>query len=306
MILLILFQYCSAALNLGCTPRRATRSQRNCHPRFYLSPSNQEPNPASPGAMHNAIQVDHATNPHGLANYSNLIKPTIINSTHSGSEPQHLVDQNNVSSNRYLFTTDKVPLSNFIRGLPPENYPLCSVYPLYYGSFQEPQQGFEVLPKTVPSTKEPVKVTIMQNFFPCKEDAPVKLSQVDHKDSPLNPQEIGCDLSLRLGSLSAPLRSMETKQVQFAKDSEDGCPEDHSKFNDWIPQMDKEFSFFARVYMDEPLDSRSSKLSEHINADATMKKRKAVCDHTVDDQQFCWQPKLPCNQLTGRVKTAGS
>ncbi|CAK7353706.1 unnamed protein product [Dovyalis caffra] len=304
-----LLQPCiEAALNLGCTPRRASRSQRNCSPRFYLSPSAQESNTLSPGALHNAIQANHASNSHVLPSYSNLVKPTIMNSTPSGSESQDFAGQSNGTSNRFLFTTDNIPPSYGNQCLSLENYcipSLCSVYPLYYGSCLEPHRGCGALPKTVPGTAEPVKVAVMQNFFPRNEDTPVKTSQADHKDSPLQPQEIGCDLSLRLGSLPAPVLSVKTKQLVDTKDGGHVCSQEDLQVDDWMPQMGKELSFFTRVNVVEPLVLHPSKLREHINIDVTMKKRKAAFDHHVEDQQFCWQPKLPCNQLTSRMKSAG-
>ncbi|KAJ6373133.1 hypothetical protein OIU76_027463 [Salix suchowensis] len=299
-----LLQPCiEAALNLGCTPRRASRSQRNCNLRFYLSPGTQESNTLSPAAVHNAILANHISNSHCLHDYS-----TIMNSAPSGSESQDLAGKGNDTSNSFLFRTDSIPASNVNRCLPFENYripSLCSVYPLYYGSFLEPQLGCGALPKTVPGTVEPVKVVAVQNFFPCNEDTPARTSQVDHKDCSLQPQEIGCDLSLRLGSLLAPVPSAKTKQIKDAKHGVHDCSQEGGKFDDWMPQMD-ELSFFPTVNVVDPLVSHSSKSREHIIVDVTMKKRKLVFDHHVEDQQFLWQPKLPCDQLTGRMKSVGS
>ncbi|KAJ6295456.1 hypothetical protein OIU78_023469 [Salix suchowensis] len=269
-----LLQPCiEAALNLGCTPRRASRSQRNCNLRFYLSPGTQESNTLSPAAVHNAILANHISNSHCLHDYS-----TIMNSAPSGSESQDLAGKGNDTSNSFLFRTDSIPASNL---------------------------GCGALPKTVPGTVEPVKVVAVQNFFPCNEDTPARTSQVDHKDCSLQPQEIGCDLSLRLGSLLAPVPSAKTKQTKDAKHGVHDCSQEGGKFDDWMPQMD-ELSFFPTVNVVDPLVSHSSKSREHIIVDVTMKKRKLVFDHHVEDQQFLWQPKLPCDQLTGRMKSVGS
>ncbi|KAJ6856415.1 hypothetical protein NC651_038128 [Populus alba x Populus x berolinensis] len=306
--LLTLFHYCSAALNLGCTPRRASRSQRNCNLRFYLSPSTQESNTLSPAAVHNAFRANHISSSHCLRDYSNLVKPTIMNSAPSGSESQDLVGQGNDTCNRFLFRTDNIPPSNVNRCVPLENYripSLCSVYPLYYGSYLEPQRGCGALPKTVPGTIEPVKVVAVQNFFPCNEDTPVRTGEGGHKDC-LQPQEIECDLSLRLGSILAPVPGAKTKQIKDAKDGGHDCSQEGGKFDDWMPQMDKELSFFPKVDVVDPQVSHSSKSREHIIVDVTMKKRKLVFDHHVEDQQFLWRPKLPCNKLTGRMKSVGS
>lgn len=284
-ILLTLFQYCPAALNLGCTPRKASRSQRNSNLGFYLNPGTQEPNGFFSGTVHNPIQVNHTTNSQCIPNYSNFIKPTIVNLTHSGSEAKDLVGQNNnVSSNKCLFATDNVPLTNINQCIPMENYrsprsSLCSVYPLYYGSCFEPQHSFGFLPKSVPGTMEPGKVGVVQNLFSCNQESSVKISQADLKDSPSNPQAIGCDLSLRLGCLSASasLPSDEDRQLKDAEDVGYGTREE-GKFNDLMPKMDKEFSFFIRANVDDP-----SKLSKNLSADVTMKKRKAGFGLPVDD-----------------------
>ena len=309
VIFLTRFHYCSAALNLGCTPRRASRSQRNCNPSFYLSPSTREPNTLFPGSMHSAIQADHTSNSHVLPNYSNMVKPIIMNSTPSGSESQDFVGQSNGTSNKFLFIDDNIPLYNVNQCLPLENYRIpspCSVYPLYYGSCLEQQRGCGALPKTVPGTMEPVEVAAMQNFFPRTEGIPVKTCRDDHKDSPSQQQETGCDLSLRLGSLPTPMLSVITKQLKDAKDVRHDCSQEGGEVDDWIPQVDRELSFFTRVNVADPLAPHSSKSREHVNIDVIKKKRKAVLDHHVEDQFYWQQPKLRCNQLACRMKSAGS
>ncbi|KAM7256885.1 hypothetical protein ACFE04_012626 [Oxalis oulophora] len=96
-----------AALYLGCTPRRASRSQRNTNPRCYLNSNTQGPGEA-------------------------LMKP-----------PTYGVS--NVNNYKCAFTHENAPPSNNIQCTPVENYPTsekCPVYPLYYGKvpqFEEPQ-----------------------------------------------------------------------------------------------------------------------------------------------------------------------
>ncbi|KAG8656869.1 uncharacterized protein LOC110610617 [Manihot esculenta] len=288
-----LLQPCiEAALNLGCTPRRASRSQRNCNPRCYLSASSQEPNTFSPGIVNSSVQVNHKTSPQCIPNYLNFIKPTFVNSTHLGSD-------------KFLLATDNGCLSNYNQCLPVENCAvsrLCSVYPLYFGSCIEPQQGSGLLSKSVPSTLEPAKMGgIEQSPLGCNEYADVKINQSDFKDISMQHQDVGCDLSLRLGSLSASLPSSQNWQLQDVEDVGSG---EGSKFNNQMLQTDKEFTLFARVDKDNSLDSCPSKLSERVNINAKMKKRKAVYGHPVDDQACHWQPKLPCKDLTCRMRSA--
>ncbi|KAF2287230.1 hypothetical protein GH714_039397 [Hevea brasiliensis] len=289
-----LLQPCiEAALNLGCTPRRASRSQRNSHPRCYLSPGNQEPNTFYPGMVNSTIQANHKTSPQCIPNYSNFIKPTIMNSTHLGSELQNLVCQNvSVNSNKFLFATDSGCLSNYNQCLSMENHPvssLCSVYPLYYGSCLEPQQSVGILSKSVPSTLEPVKVSDGQSLFSCNEDAAANINQSDLKDSSMEELDVGCDLSLRLGSLSASLLNSQNRQLQDVDDVGSG---EGVKFNNQMPQIDKEFSLFARVDMDDSLKSCPSKLNEHVKVDVMKKNARQfmvtlwLIRHVIGSQSF--------------------
>ncbi|XP_012076556.1 uncharacterized protein LOC105637632 isoform X2 [Jatropha curcas] len=305
-----LLQPCiEAALNLGCTPRRASRSQRNCNPRCYLSPSTQQPNSSSPGIVNDTIRANHTASPQCIPNYSNFIKSTIMNSTQLGSELQNLICQNiSIASNKFLFRTDNSRLSNYNQYFPMENRSvssLYSVYPLYYGNCLDHQNGLGILPKTLPSILEPVKVGIEQNLLSCNEDAIAKIDQKDPIDKPIEQLEIGCDLSLRLGSLSAALPSMQNRHLQDVEDVGFGHSREGIKSNK-MPQMDKELSLFNRGNMDYSSDSCPSELGRHDSLDVMLRKRKAVFGHPVDDQAYHWQPKLPCNDLTGRMRSVGS
>ncbi|XP_050220326.1 uncharacterized protein LOC126670598 [Mercurialis annua] len=264
-----LLQPCiEAALNLGCTPRRTSRSQRNCNPRCYLTPGSQDPNTLTPG-MPNQISA-----PHCVANFSNFVKPIVMNSTHPGFEIHNL-----------LMATNTGCLSHYNQSFPIERYPvsnLYSTYPLYYGSCIEAQQGLGVIPESISSTIETGKVGI-------DEDAAAKLSQHDPQDSPMEQHETGCDLSLRLGSLSASLSSAQNPQLQDIDDNSHDSSQKGVNFNNQTPVLDEKFSF--------PLDSRSRKLSEGGSVDEIMKKRKAVFGYPVDDQAYRWHSKLPCSDL---------
>lgn len=140
-----LLQPCiEAALNLGCTPRRASRSQRNSNPRCYLSPSTQEHPSVSPGTIENTSQGNHTTNSHYMSHCSNFVKPTTQISTHSIP-----VAQSNVlpSSNKPILPMQNYPASN-----------LYSVYPLYYGNSLpsvQPQQCFGIIPNLTSDTLKP-------------------------------------------------------------------------------------------------------------------------------------------------------
>ncbi|WCJ30298.1 hypothetical protein M5689_011867 [Euphorbia peplus] len=285
-----LLQPCiEAALSLGCTPRRTSRSQRNIHPRCYLI----EPN--------NIIEPNPSTIP------SRLIKPATLSSTHPGSPLQNLVSQNmKVSTNKFPFPTDNWHLSNYNQRLAPENRPVssvCSVYPLYYGTCLESPNGLGTIPNSVPRVAEHVTIGVEQSLFSPNSAAAaaIRLNQTESRDCPVDQNGTGCDLSLRLGSgsLSAPPASVRNMQLGDV-DVEDvryRHPQELRKLNNLISEKDKEFSFFST---DNP-----TKLSEHISDYASMKKRKAVFGHPSDNQVYHWQPKLPRNDQTSRMKNTG-
>ncbi|KAI7988527.1 hypothetical protein LOK49_LG13G02608 [Camellia lanceoleosa] len=291
-----------AALYLGCTPRRASRSQRNSNPRCYLSASTPDQTTVSPSNLENIYHSNHITNPPFMSHNSNFTKPNTMNFTVLDSE-----------SHKFPFLSENFPPCSNARCLPSEAYASsnsCSVYPLYYGNplqsqeSQESQFRFRIPPNLNSDNLKPVKIGHLQNLFPCDVDASNQIPQADLRDTPENPPGIGCDLSLRLGPLSVPCISIENSWPQEVEDVE------RSKLNDDLkPWMDKEFSFFPKANADDdPLDSYSSKWSseaEDMNVETTMRKRKAVFSYPSEDGQFCWQPKLPSNHLTGKMSNAG-
>ncbi|KAK9280506.1 hypothetical protein L1049_014198 [Liquidambar formosana] len=143
-----------AALNLGCTPRRASRSQRNNNMRCYLSPNTQEPSSSNPASILEITQGNHTINLQYMSHYLNLVKPTTTNSFHSGLQPQSPVTQNsNCATNKFPFSSENFPPSSHNQCLSLETYPpsrLYSVYPLYYGNHlqrEDSQFGLEISPK---------------------------------------------------------------------------------------------------------------------------------------------------------------
>ncbi|KAK6236982.1 hypothetical protein QQP08_025569 [Theobroma cacao] len=302
-----LLQPCiEAALNLGCTPRRTLRSQRNCNPRCYLSPGTQE--------AENTTQANLTTNPNFMASYSGFMKSTIMNVTHLGSESQkHIAHDSNCTTYKFPFASENGPLPSNSQCLPMEKYPppnLYSVYPLYYGNhlkFEEMQHGFGIFPKSISNTVEPAKMGVIDNLFSSDVDSSNNMNQTDVSNTSNNPHENACDLSLRLGPLSIPCLSVGKSRPQVIEDTGSTSLE-WNRFGDLTPSIDKMLSSFPRSNRDDPLNSSLNRWSlegEHVNVDATMRKRKTVYGPTVD-QQFCLPPKLPYSHLTGRMKSAGS
>ncbi|XVE71190.1 hypothetical protein DITRI_Ditri10aG0130800 [Diplodiscus trichospermus] len=295
-----LLQPCiEAALNLGCTARRTLRSQRNCNPRCYLNPGTQE--------AENTAQRNLKINSHCLASYPGFMKPTPMNVTHLGSEPQkHIAQNSNCTTNKFPFASENGPLPNNNRCYPTN---LHSVYPLYYGDhlkFEEVQHGFGIFPKSISNMVEPAKMDLIHNLGSSDVDSSNKMNQTDVRNTSNNPHEIACDLSLRLGPLSTPNLGVRNSQPHEIEESGSCCLE-WNKFSG-LPPIDESLSSFPRRKIEDLLNSSSNEWSvegERMNIDATMRKRKTVYGPSMD-QQYCLPPNLPYSHLTGRVKSAGS
>lgn len=256
-------------------PRRTSRSQRNNNPRCYLNPGIQEPS-----SVENVPQGNHLIHSQGMAPYCSFMKQTM-------STAQNLVVQNiNGCANKLPFASQNVPPSGNKQCLSMENYPAApSAYPLYYGTcfkFEEIPLEFENFPN--PTSKN---------------------SQRYIQDTPDNPQDIGCDLSLRLGPFSVPCPNFEHNQQEQVKEV-GSCSQEGNKIGDLAPQLNKQLLFATKTNITYPLDACSSQWSVEGDVDTNMRKPKAVSAHSLEDEHFGWQPKLPCSQLTGRMKSAGS
>ncbi|KAL8116011.1 hypothetical protein AgCh_022486 [Apium graveolens] len=66
-----------AALHLGCTPRRASRSQRNITPSYYLSPKGPDKITVSSSNLQNSVLGNHGTTNQFLSGYSDANKTSI-------------------------------------------------------------------------------------------------------------------------------------------------------------------------------------------------------------------------------------
>ncbi|XP_028779259.1 uncharacterized protein LOC114735708 isoform X1 [Neltuma alba] len=188
-----------AALCLGCTPVKASRSQRNS-PRCYLSPTVQEP-------VQKPARGVHIAKPHFVSPCSNFVK-----STRLGSEYPRLAFRNNgpiPSSNTSAFVSDHFPSTSKKQCL--EYQPLSnlfSVYPLYYGNHlpvDESHHGSTILHKSVSNTSGPAIVGGVGNHLASNVTASNQKPQSLKRGDPDQNQPTmgGCDLSLRLGPLSS-------------------------------------------------------------------------------------------------------
>ncbi|KAE8732795.1 putative clathrin assembly protein [Hibiscus syriacus] len=270
-----LLQPCiEAALHLGCTPRRTSRSQRNSNLRCYLEPETRE--------VDNVARGNVTVNSHCMAGYSGFMKPTTMN-----------VTLFNGAHNKFLFSSENGSLPRNNPCLPIEKYPpnLYSVFPLFYGNhrrFEEPQHALGVFPKLISNTVAPAKTGYIQNQLFSDADSLNKMNQTDLANASNNPHEFACDLSLRLGPLSTPCFSVRNGQPLEIRKNGSTFPETN-KFSN------KSFSSFLRSKGDDPLNSSSNKRStegERSNEDASTRKRKTIYGPAAD-QQFHLPSMLP-------------
>ncbi|PSS36107.1 Histone acetyltransferase [Actinidia chinensis var. chinensis] len=254
-----------AALNLGCVPVRASRSQRQANPRSYLSPRTQESGFVPPQVSNHTVNEQ---NPQLLPSHSGnqltSTRPVAANITHL-AEPNRQLMQNNISTNPatssiLAFPIAKVPSSSNNQSISAESNTSPSpgsVYPLYYGShFQPvmPQLGFQVPrnPNAIlvgtpifPSTSETAHIGRLRNLFSCERDesASIRVSQADSKKNHDKAPEAGFDLSLRLGLFEDP--SLKPGKVL----SHETSNVDSSSLS---PRQTKEFSFFPVETSNDP------------------------------------------------------
>ncbi|XP_057510851.1 uncharacterized protein LOC130793251 [Actinidia eriantha] len=285
----VLLQPCiEAALILGCTPRRTSRSQRNSDPRCYLSAPAPEPTCVTPNNLEHIIQGNCITITPFMSHNSNFIM--------------------SLTAHKFPFLS-----RNFPPCLPGETYASsnpCLVYPLYYGSelqYQESQLSFRI-----PDSDNPNAAKTGQEQSPSPRDvALTEIPRADLWDSPENPSGIDCDLSLRLGSLSVPCPRVENSWPRELEDVDSSTSRECKISSDLALGMDKEFSFFpkANANADDSLESYSSKLrseAENMNLEETLRKRKAVFGNPSEDWELCFRPKLPCSPPHWKMSNASS
>ncbi|KAJ4950797.1 hypothetical protein NE237_027629 [Protea cynaroides] len=322
-----------AALNLGCIPGRASRSQRHSNPRSYLNPSAQEPTSAIPRVPDNPthegsllLQSGNRTNcPQLIPRYSTFTRPITINSTALRS-PSPATQDNNPSSthefplpsDNFLSTVLDQPLP--IPASPPSN--LGHAYPLYYGTLlqsREPQLKFEVqVPQEsdhnrvvgipcIQSPVEPAAMPVLENICEAGVNASDRISQSKF-DTCEKPSGIECDLSLRLGPLPSVGTRLENEWPHQVEDVGSSRSWEGSKSNDRYPRMGKKFYFLSIDDPDDPLESWSGKLSldgEGLNVEAITRKRNAPVNDVAEDGNNCKKLKFSSNQFLTRLKKPG-
>ncbi|KAF2318065.1 hypothetical protein GH714_041404 [Hevea brasiliensis] len=306
-----------AALNLGCIPVRASRSQRHSNPRSYLSPRVQEPVSAPLRVLEktNDKQCPQSA-PLQSSNQLNFARATMaVNSTFPVSESNHhLTEASNVAtpcSYPLLYDNTSTGCSQLMTKDTNKQLNLGSVYPLYYGNNYQRKKPYLVSQVTEKNPNiiyvgnrfstlvaESAEMGVLQNLFcPSAEIAAKRISQGDlgitHEKSP----GMQCDLSLRLGLCAEPCMSMESS-AQETEDLVSNSSLDRGKLSEFSLQKNKELFLSPITNTNDPSESCPIKcfsVGERQNLDTTMKKRKAPFNEDAEDGQFCWRPKFPSN-----------
>ncbi|KAI3687107.1 hypothetical protein L1987_80798 [Smallanthus sonchifolius] len=174
-----------AALNLGCTPVRTSRSQRNNTSTYYLNIKNTTPNLCPLNNSKKTTLDTPMTITPLVSHYSQITKPYSINLSLFNPKPQIPILPNDKSlRNKFCFP------SPLITKTPP------SVYPLYYGNvihLKDPKISYGEL-------KENGEMGFVQNPSFCNHVSENNAKQGNLRyASEEHSREHECDLSLRIG-----------------------------------------------------------------------------------------------------------
>lgn len=295
----------SAALNLGCVPVRASRSQRHNTPRTYLRPSYQEGNSISPRFMNDNASDRNVDLVHTQTTSGSMLKA-----------PQN-VDFSRLGWDCNKRITPKIQCVGSKNGVEVErNASLNAVYPLYYGasfkpeahslSFHEAQKPDSVI-IGVPVFSSPAETAAeggcLQNLFPYEKDNPfgTRASEVAAKDNKGKGTQAGFDLSLRLGLFSDSSPSREqgsgyvTDSLGRRVTPSEGMP------------VEKEFSFFPMESSHNTNwlhRSKPSEESENQSAELVSRKRKISFSGGIGNDQFFWSQDST-NHFVGQMRRPG-
>lgn len=188
-----MFIFSSAALNLGCVPVRASRSERHNNPRSYLPPRTQEP-PKRPFDEPPAQPLDRSKVARPDPTSHNFLFPK----SHDNVEEKHKLAAASAATYPVLYESRpyrfKEPASGSI-------YPWGSTAPDSSGLGPGSSSGSGIIlvgtPVGMTSSAEASKVGFLQNKLPGNR----------------------CDLSLRLGLSSEPRHGTEGSSAREEEDS---------------------------------------------------------------------------------------
>lgn len=312
-----------AALNLGCVPVRASRSQRHSNPRTYLTPRGQEPTSTHATTLNKATderRLPISSLHHG--NQLNFARAKTTNSSFFASERSSQIKQHNnptISSNPAFFI-ENAPVVHNSYSMTETNTPLNlgSVYPLYYGircQTEEPNLGSQIsadanqqtifLGRPIISSAEPAEHSLRS----CRTGNAMSRFPSDvitAREEKLPDPE--CDLSLRLGVPSQPCLSTRKTWPLETGDIAPSSSHDRHKFHDQTIYANKEFSFFPTRTAFGPFGSCSNIWSSDGGGqtpESSTKKRKEPFSSNEEDDPFCLPPEVPSNWFDIQTKGSG-
>lgn len=308
----------SAALNLGCVPVRASRSQRHSNPpRTYLTHRGQEPTLVK--------ATDERRLPISSLHPGNQLsfgRTTTMNSNIFASERSSQVKQHNnptIPSNP-AFLIENAPVVHKNHSITETNTSLNlgSVYPLYYGvrcQTEEPNLGSQIsadadqrtifLGRPIISSAEPAELSLrlcktgnaMSRF-------PSEVITAREEKLP----DTQCDLSLSLGVPSQPCVNARKTWALETGDIGPSSSHDRRKFHDPTIYANKEFNFFPTRTAFDPFGSCSNTWSLDgggQNPESSTRKRKEPFSSNEEDGPFCLPPEVPSNWFDSRTKGSG-
>lgn len=248
-----------AALNLGCIPERASRSQRNSNPRSYLSPRTQEPHCVPPKGSRSANELNsNSSLPIRSANQPLFLRPSNVNTARLASEfdrpLMHRINNLGASSSA---KANIVPESS-------TTLDVGSVYPLFYGTDlqpevsplvpREPQYNVIVGKPVYASVVKPAEISSFPSLFPSRrDDIQEKSRQTDFRDKTRKVPELDCDLSLRLGfsaNSDLQLQQGQTSCIGDFRPSNNSHEGDQCKLTS--TSRGKEYTFFPAESANSP------------------------------------------------------
>ncbi|XP_068648660.1 uncharacterized protein [Aristolochia californica] len=305
-----LLQPCiEAALNLGCIPRRASRSQRHDTPRYLTPQDSGETTSIQKAPEHTTYGVPHPllpiqpTNPTPKTSaqfapyYSTLMTPT-VNSTCPASEPCPLekIVSPNVPFRELLPLSEKFAHCN---SGPMEIYmgtTLGQIYPLYYGSHQiVSERKTRILHKVIDHNYAQDASNTSPNFVGTCGDR-----GGNH-----------FDLSLCLGPMAVSSSSLEHQWTREVGNTGSRLLDrswlcDLSLSTTRSRQIDPSFGShrsenLLSLSMDHHLlksnSSRWVSEGEDLNPEVAVRKQKAPIYSTGEDLRFQWQAKPSSSQF---------
>lgn len=311
-----------AALNLGCVPVRASRSQRHNNFRTYLTPKTREPAVEMSGTSDKLTDRRFPQSPtvHS-AQFPKVARCETAGSHHLAAEPSnHVIERHELASpcshplpfessprrfNR-LMTMETNSLMNF-----------GSVYPLFYGNHYEAEEMRTVSqvpddPGTIlvgtpigTSIPESTEAGMLHNVLShnSSEGTLNVIGRVNSRNTGAKSSEEKCDLSLRLSLNSDPCANMRISPVPEAEDFDLNCSQERMELTASQMQVNEEFCFLpSRTSTMEQLEFSPRKWisdDEGRILEAAIRKRKEPFGNNEGAGQFFWQPDCQRNLGTG-------